>query len=66
MVASVPVVSVASIAHSMSAGSGGAAANHFCIQPEVAAGCNLCLGGRMGVWYSPETWLNAALLNKVY
>lgn len=66
MVASVPVVAVASVAHSMSVGSGGAAANHFCFQPEVAAGCNLYLGARTGVWYSPETWLNAGLLNNVY
>lgn len=63
---SVPVVLVASFAHRLSVGSGGGAANPFCIQPEVAAGCNLYTGVRMGVRYGPETWLNAGLLNKFY
>lgn len=66
MVVSVPVVLVAGFAHRLSVGSGGAAVIPFCIQPEVAAVCNLYMGVRMGVQYGPETWLSASLLNKLY
>lgn len=61
---SVPVVLVASFAHRLFVGSGGAVTDPFCIQPEVAVGCTLYTGVRTGAWYGPETWPNAGLLNK--
>lgn len=62
MVASVPVV-VASFAHRLSAGCGGAATSPFCIAPEVAAGFDLIFNGDGGVQHGPETWPNAGSLN---
>lgn len=63
MVVSVPVVLVSLFAHRLSGGSGSAATDPFCIQLEVAAGCNFYVSVRMGVWYGCETWQNTGLLN---
>lgn len=63
MVVSVPVVLVARFARRLSGGSGSASTVPFCVQAEVAAGCNFDVSVRTGVWHGHETWCNTGLLS---